>query len=93
MPIARDPILEKYVHPYPIVKQIMLKLLNLIGTLPLLPYAQVIAVEEKTGKILHCWEDPRGETLSLVSTAVPKDGYLYFGSFQNKFIARMKLTN
>ena len=60
---------------------------NLI--LKLIPkYGLVVAINEE-GKVVETLQDPSGQ-IAYISEAKYHDGYLYFGSYRNQFLARVK---
>jgi sugar lactone lactonase YvrE len=54
------------------------------------PYGLVLELDER-GQILRSLHDTTGEHLRMVTSAKPKNGFLYLGSLDNDRIGRIKL--
>lgn len=52
-------------------------------------YGLVVAVDE-SGKLLRSLHDPSGEHLNMITSVVPHEGRLYFGSLSNDRIGRLQ---
>ncbi|MGH8493841.1 MAG: SMP-30/gluconolactonase/LRE family protein [Moraxellaceae bacterium] len=51
-------------------------------------YGLAVAVDEN-GKLLRSLHDPSGEFLNMITSVVPYEGHLYFGSLSNDRIGRL----
>ena len=80
----REPILDT-IAASPFLRRLMRKL-----PLPLKPWAMGVLMDKK-GNILKVYADESGELLTKATTYNPHKGYLYVGSYIEKFIARCKL--
>ena len=53
---------------------------------------RVIGVEEEEGKVVYMFEDPSGEAMSFVTTALQVDDSLYLGGLGSSYIGRLQLN-
>jgi len=84
----RNPVLDK-THETPWLKDALAKLPEFLTPAPI-PYGLVLKVKE-TGPIESSFHDVGGEVIQGISSAVEKDGYLYFGTFKGDRVGRYKL--
>jgi sugar lactone lactonase YvrE len=80
-----------WLAPKPLVKQALSKLPSFLWPKPQ-PYAFIIQLDE-TGTILDSLQDPTGQHLHTVTTALERDGYLYLGSLYNDRIGKYRLPD
>jgi len=84
----RNPVLDK-THETTWLKDALAKLPEFLTPEPI-PYGLVLKVKE-TGPIESSLHDVGGEVIQGISSAVEKDGYLYFGTFKGDRVGRYKL--
>jgi len=84
----RNPVLDK-THETTWLKDALAKLPEFLTPAPI-PYGLVLKVKE-TGPIESSFHDVGGEVIKGISSAVEKDGYLYFGTFKGDRVGRYKL--
>jgi sugar lactone lactonase YvrE len=82
----RNALLDR-IHPHPAWKTLMLKLPAFLRPGPK-AYGRILAVDP-SGRIVHDLQDPTGEAAAFVTNVTPHDGWLYLGSLQNDWIARV----
>lgn len=75
---------------WPTVRMLAAKLLPASLILALIPAYGVVVEIDATGKVIDTLQDPTGRT-PWISESDEHDGYLYFGSWKNKFLARVPL--
>ena len=84
----RNPVLDK-THETTWLKDALAKLPEFLTPAPI-PYGLVLKVKE-TGPIERSFHDVGGKVIQGISSAVEKDGYLYFGTFKGDRVGRYKL--
>ena len=89
MVTLRNPVLDK-THETPWLKDALAKLPEFLTPEPI-PYGLVLKVKE-TGPIESSLHDVGGKVIQGISSAVEKDGYLYFGTFKGDRVGRYKLA-
>lgn len=85
---VRNPAMDG-IHPYSFLTKLMSKLPKIFWPKPK-PYGLVLVLNE-SGKILKSYQDPTGERLKEITSAVEFKGHLYLGSLHQKKIGKMKL--
>ncbi|MBV1925498.1 MAG: SMP-30/gluconolactonase/LRE family protein [Dokdonia sp.] len=85
----RNPVMDK-THETPWLKDALAKLPEFLTPGPI-PYGLVLKVKE-TGPIESSLHDVGGKVIQGISSAVEKDGYLYFGTFKGDRVGRYKLA-
>lgn len=84
----RIPLVD-FLHSYPFLKDSYAGLPDLLH-LRQKPWGLVLELDD-AGRLLRSLHDPRGERFREVSTAVERDGALYFGTFTGSAIGRLPL--
>jgi sugar lactone lactonase YvrE len=79
-----------WLSPRPFTKSVLAKLPSFMWPKPE-PYAFVVKLDEQ-GKVLDSFQDPSGQRLFAITSAVESDGYLYLGSLLNDRIGKYKLA-
>lgn len=85
---VRNPTLDR-MSPYPWLKAQVAKLPRAFWPRPR-PYALIAHLDEQ-GKVVETFQDPTGLAFREVTSAVHREGVLYFGSLHNDRVGRLKL--
>jgi sugar lactone lactonase YvrE len=78
-----------WLSPRPLFKNVLAKLPRVLWPKPE-PYGFVVKLDE-SGHILESFQDPSGQHLPAITSAMERDGYLYLGSMSNHFVGKFKL--
>jgi sugar lactone lactonase YvrE len=78
-----------WLSPRPLMKNMLAKLPRTLLPKPQ-AYGFVIKLDE-SGHILQSFQDPNGQHVPMITSAVERDGYLYLGSLSNDFVGKFKL--
>ncbi|MGD9723790.1 MAG: SMP-30/gluconolactonase/LRE family protein [Pirellulales bacterium] len=79
----------EWLSPRPFFKKLLAKLPGFLWPQPA-PYGCVVELDAD-GKIVDSFQDPSGQKLFAVTSAVERDGHLYLGSLLNDRIGKFKL--
>jgi sugar lactone lactonase YvrE len=79
----------EWLSPRPFAKRVLAKLPGFLWPKPQ-PYAFVVKLDAQ-GQIVDSLQDPSGQRLFAVTSAMERDGYLYLGSLINDRIGKYKL--
>ncbi|BDA77843.1 hypothetical protein LPTSP3_g07730 [Leptospira kobayashii] len=78
-------------HPSPFLKKLTSKLPKFLWPKPE-PYGFAVRLDEN-GKVLSTVQDPEGEVLKEITSALEKDGFLYLGSLYSDRVGKLKLKD
>jgi sugar lactone lactonase YvrE len=78
-----------WLAPRPLFKNALAKLPRVLWP-KTQPYGFVVKLDE-SGHILESFQDPSGQHLPAITSAMERDGYLYLGSMSNAFVGKFKL--
>ncbi|MEX2113840.1 MAG: SMP-30/gluconolactonase/LRE family protein, partial [Pirellulales bacterium] len=79
----------EWLSPRPFAKGVLAKLPRFLWPKPQ-PYAFVVKLDAD-GKMVDSLQDPTGQRLFAITSAVERDGHLYLGSLLNDRIGKVKL--
>lgn len=78
-------------HPSPFLKSMTSKLPKFLWPKPE-PYGYVLKLNEN-GVPVACWQDPSGNQLKEITSAIEKNGFLYIGSLYNDRLGIVNLNS
>ncbi len=84
----RNPLMDR-IHPRPFLTRTMAKLPRLFWPKPK-PYGFVLVLDER-GNMVRSFQEPTGQHLKEITSAVEWKGHLYLGSLHNDRIGKFKL--
>lgn len=90
LPSPRNPDLDK-AHPSPFTKSIITKLPQWMQP-GAIKRGFVVSLNE-AGEVTGAYHDPAGERVYMVTSVEEHGGYIYLGSLEAPFAARLKLPN
>ncbi|MEK7485395.1 MAG: SMP-30/gluconolactonase/LRE family protein [Planctomycetota bacterium] len=83
----RDPVLDT-ISPYPFLKKVVTRLPEFVQPKPQ-RHIMALGVNAE-GKVIHNLQDPQGKNIAFMSSVEQIGEMLYFGSFQDTALGRMK---
>lgn len=77
------------IQPHPFLKKVLTRLPKFLWPKPA-PYGFVARIDGD-GNVLRTFQDPGGEHVSTITSALERDGVLYLGSLYNHYVGRLEL--
>ncbi|KAL1531316.1 protein STRICTOSIDINE SYNTHASE-LIKE 4-like [Salvia divinorum] len=91
--LESDPMWPKFVYNLPGLKYLTGAFPNFYGKYVMNVVEQAMVVNVGSdGKMLRGFDDPTGNVMRFVTSAVEFEGHLYLGSLHNDFVGKLSLT-